>query len=159
MSNTLRPTLLIVFAALALGMFKLLLTQRKSRKPDPDTYYALRDQILHLTRDRIGLPAPQHDTDVWAVLMDWGVTHGTATVVAISDGTASIYLSSGGGSIGGGKSHDSLRKAALQAVSIAAKFQPEMRPVANYPLPRQGQVFSMYSLTPASSVPPLRRQS
>ncbi len=148
MPNPLRLTLFIILAALALTMVTLFLTRRQNRKANPDTYYSLRDQILHVRREQIGLPAPQRDTDAWAVLMDWGVTQGTATVVAISDGTASIYLSSGGGSIGGGQSHESIRQAAIRAVSVAAEFQPEMRRVTSYPLPGQGEVV-FYVLTDA----------
>src|SRR5260370_3812023 len=144
MPNALRRTLFIILAALALTKVTLFLTRRQNRKSNPDAYYSLRDQILHLRRDQIGLPAPQHDTDPWAVLMDWGVTHGTATVVAVSDGTASIYLSSGGGSLRGGQSHESLRQAALRAVSISAEFQPEMLPFAAYPLPPRAEfIFSV----------------
>jgi len=72
--------------------------------------------------------------------MDWGVLNGTATVVAISDGTASVYLSSGGGSIGGGQSHDPIHKAAQKMVSVAAEFRSQMRPATTYPLPERGQV-------------------
>jgi hypothetical protein len=146
MPNALRVILIVVVAALAFGLAKLLLQQRQNRKANPEVYYGLRDQILHLKRDKIGLPAPQHDTDAWGVVMDWGVANGTATVVAIADGTASIYLSSGGGSIGGGQLHESLRQSALRAVSAAAEVQPEMRPVASYPLPGAGEVV-FYVLT------------
>jgi hypothetical protein len=148
MSNTLKLIVVIVLAAVALRVVMRAFGKRQNRKANPDVYYSLRDQILHMKRDKIGLPAPQHDTDAWAVVMDWGVTQGTATVVAISDGTASIYLSSGGGSIGGGQSHESIRQAAIRAVSVAAEFQPEMRPVTSYPLPRQGEVV-FYVLTDA----------
>jgi hypothetical protein len=124
------------------------LRQRQNRKANPDVYYGLRDQILHLKHEKIGLSAHKHNTDAWAVVMDWGVTRGTATVVAIADGTASIYLSSGGGSVGGGQSHDSIRQAAMRAVSIATEAQREMRPVTSYPLPGAGEVV-FYVLTDA----------
>lgn len=140
MSNAVTQTLVLALALLAVRMAVLFLRQRRNRKANPDVYYGLRDQVLHMKRDKIGLPAPRHDTDAWAVVMDWGVTRGTATVVAIADGTASIYLSSGGGSLGGGQSHESLRQAALRAVSAAAQVQPEMRAVTNYPLPHEGEV-------------------
>lgn len=38
---------------------------------------------------------------VLLTLMDWHVPNGTFTVLAAWDGTASIYLSNGGGYIGG----------------------------------------------------------
>jgi hypothetical protein len=79
--------------------------------------------------------------------MDWGVTAGTATVVAFSDGNASVYLSSGGGFIGG-SSHESIRKAAQKMVAIAAAFQPDAIATTTYPLPRHAQVV-FYFLTDA----------
>ncbi|HUA86813.1 MAG TPA: hypothetical protein VMB85_23310 [Bryobacteraceae bacterium] len=78
--------------------------------------------------------------------MDWGVTEGSATVVALSDGHASIYLSSGGGYLGGSQSHESIRNAARAAVAAAAEFQPQMKLTSTFPLPRQGEVI-FYLLT------------
>jgi hypothetical protein len=79
--------------------------------------------------------------------MEWGLREGTVTVVAFSDGTASVYLSSGGGFIGG-SSHESIRKAAQKMVAIAADFQPKALATTTYPLPRQAQV-TFYFLTDA----------
>lgn len=72
--------------------------------------------------------------------MDWAVTPGVATVVAVSDGSASIYYSSGGGSIGGGYARPAIRDAALHAVSIASKFVDGMQLTNNFPLPEGGGV-------------------
>jgi len=77
--------------------------------------------------------------------MDWGLTEGTATVVAFSDGNASVYLSSGGGSIGGA-SHESIRKAAQKMVAIAAECQPQAHATTTYPRPQHSQVI-FYLLT------------
>jgi hypothetical protein len=80
--------------------------------------------------------------------MDWNLGHGIATVVAMADGNASVYLSSGGGSIGGGKTHESVRLAAQKALLIASEILPKMRRVTQYPLPGPEQV-SFYVLTDA----------
>ena len=72
--------------------------------------------------------------------MDWGVANGTATVVALADGSASIYLSSGGGYLGG-HAQESIRSAAQLAVKLAATAQNQMKPAGtDFPLPGQGQV-------------------
>jgi hypothetical protein len=71
--------------------------------------------------------------------MDWGVRSGIATVVAVSDGTASIYYSTGGGSIGGGQSHRSIRNAALDAVTVAGKLAGQMWLTDQFPLPKDGE--------------------
>lgn len=77
--------------------------------------------------------------------MDWGVPNGTATVLAMSDGSASVYLSSGGGYLGG-IGQEPIRKAAQRAVDAARELQSKMSPAAGYPLPDQGQVV-FYVLT------------
>src|SRR4029077_10438111 len=78
-------------------------TKKEVLATEPKSIYlGLREQALNLKREKIGLPTPAKPTQPWAALMDWSLGSGTATVVAISDGTASVYLSSGGGSIGGG---------------------------------------------------------
>lgn len=116
--------------------------QTKATNP----YEGLRSQILQGSRASVGLPAAATRTTPWAVLMDWGVSGAVATVVAISDGTASVYLSSGGGFIGGGESHEAIRKAAREAVILAAASQAAMRPTTSYPLPEQGEVV-FYAIT------------
>ena len=106
----------------------------KPKPPKESVYEGLRMQILQGSREKLGIPAPASPSQTWGVVMDWGLENGSATVVALSDGTASVYLTSGGGSIGGGKSHEAIHAGAINAVSIAAKFRPKMRPAENYPL-------------------------
>ena len=73
--------------------------------------------------------------------MDWGVSNGTATVVAVADGTVSIYLSSGGGSIGGGQGHVAIREAGQKFLSLSKESLPQMQKTTEYPLPDKGQVY------------------
>jgi hypothetical protein len=118
----------------------------KSKPDKEDVYQGLRLQILQGSRKKFSLAPATNRNEPWGVVMDWGMARGTATVTALSDGSASIYLSSGGGSIGGGQSHESIRKAAQNAVTIAAKLQPTMRATTKYPLPSQDQLI-FYVLT------------
>jgi hypothetical protein len=157
MSFDFKVLLILVLSALGIRLAAMWLSNRQDRAQNSNTvmtseaknpYLGLRNQILKLNREKIGLSAPAKPTEPWAAVMDWGVMNGTATVVAIADGTASIYLSSGGGSIGGGQSHDSIRKAAQKMVSVAAEFQPQMPATDTYPLPQSGQV-TFYVLTDA----------
>jgi hypothetical protein len=158
MSNQLVFALFLVGAAVSLKVTAGSLTghhafaqnaKTQAAPPDPKSIYlGLRGQALNLKREKIGLPTPSKPTQPWAALMDWGLSSGTATVVAIADGTASVYLSSGGGSIGGGQSHESIRNAAKKMVTVAAEFQPQMRATNFYPLPRSGEVI-FYLLTDA----------
>ena len=120
---------------------------RTDSKADPkDVYQGLRDLALQSSRIKLRLPPVPTPTTPWGVIMDWGVARGTATVVAFSDGTASIYFSSGGGFIGGSESHDSIRNAAKRLVAIAAEFQLQAHPAPSYPLPERGGVV-FYFLT------------
>jgi hypothetical protein len=157
MSLDLKVLLILALSALGIRLAGMWLSDRQNRPQNPNAtvtsqaknpYLGLRIQVLELKREKIGLTAPAKRTEPWAAVTDWGVTKGTATVVALADGTASIYLSSGGGSIGGGQSHDSIRKAAQKMVSVAAEFQPQMQATDTYPLPQRVQV-TFYVLTDA----------
>lgn len=108
-----------------------------NQKADPSVYLGLRNLALQGQRPNVQTLKP---TEPYAVLMDWGVSEGTATVAAFADGTASVYLSSGGGFLGGGQSHESIRNAAKQTVQIAGELQALMQQTTSYPLPRRGQV-------------------
>lgn len=111
-----------------------------SPAPDNDTYLGLRNLALQTDRAKIGLPPPTAANAPWGAIMDWGMHSGTATVVAFSDGGASIYLSSGGGYLGGGQSHDAIQKAAREMVAAAAECLSQTHATTSYPLPEKGEV-------------------
>jgi hypothetical protein len=115
------------------------------RLSSPNPYSALRDNVLKGTRETLHLPSPSSRVEPWGVVMDWGVVNGCATVVAFSDGNASLYLSGGGGAIGG-KGVESIRNAAQRAVIAAAAVQPQTQIAPAFPLPKTGEV-SFYLLT------------
>ena len=103
---------------------------------------------LGITRQKAGLGATYAATEPWGVIMDWVVSDATATVVAFSSGHASIYLSTGGGFIGG-ESHESVRNAAKKMVAVAADCQPHTHPTSEYPLPQKQDEVLFYLLTDA----------
>jgi len=105
-----------------------------------NNYSALRSQILNWKCPQVGSSTADTPGNPCAVVMDWAVTSGVATVVAVSDGSASIYYSSGGGSIGGGYARPVIRDAALHAVSIGSKLLDNMQLTDNFPLPESGGV-------------------
>jgi hypothetical protein len=115
--------------------------------PPKDVYLGLRNQMLQGSRAKFGLPATQAVAEPWGVVMDWGVTRGTATVVALSDGSASLYLSGGGGYLGG-IGQPPIRAAAQKAVEVARSVQLPNQPSTAYPLPETHEVF-FYFLTDA----------
>jgi len=132
---------------------------RAERPPDllpaqrKNPYFRLRDLALYSKRIPNSMPIPSSPTEPWGVVMDWVVsptvaktaTTAVATVVALSDGSASVYFSSGGGLIGG-QTHEAIRNAARQAVRVAAEFHSQMELTTTFPLPQPGIVV-FYLLT------------
>jgi hypothetical protein len=64
-------------------------------------YLELRSQILTLDPTSVGIAPADGLPQVWAVILELGYPNGIATLVAMRDGTASLYTSSGGGVFGG----------------------------------------------------------
>jgi hypothetical protein len=123
-------------------------TPQKGKTKDPKEVYAdLRNLMLQGSRSKFSLAPTSKPTEPWGVVMDWGVRSGTATVVAMSDGSASVYFSSGGGYIGG-KGQEPVRIAAQKAVETAHAVQLPAQPTTSYPLPEEHGVF-FYLLTDA----------
>jgi hypothetical protein len=133
-----------------MGLFSFLFgASSKAETPKPDsrqaTFADLRKQALTGTRAAFGLDAAPTPTTPWGVVMETGFPEGSFTLVALSDGSASIYLSSGGGSIGG-RAHETIRNAAQAMVALAVKFQPQATATKEFPLPKSGQTV-FYLLT------------
>ena len=105
--------------------------RRKKDEPDPAAIFTdLRDMVL-----LEALPDPEG----WAALMEMGTEGGVASVVAVSDGTTSLYTSTGGGLIGAGE-HASVA-AANQAFLAAIEEARAAIPVTDtYPLPGDGEI-------------------
>jgi hypothetical protein len=109
-------------------------------------YSGLRSLVLEGSRANFGLGPGSSPTQPFAVVADWGSPKGSTTIVAIADGSASVYLSSGAGFIGAGQSHDSIRNAALKTVELAAAVQSLMRRTTQFPLASPQQV-TFYAVT------------
>ena len=102
----------------------------------------LRDELLHSTAQQVGVTPVR---GVWGVLMERGYAKGTATIIALADGTASMYLSTGG-SVVGGKAYPPAHAAALKLCEQAAEFSKETVSAQDFPLPAKGRV-RFYVLT------------
>ncbi len=76
---------------------------RQQPGDEVSVFAGLRDQILTLDPASIGLKPTTDRPRVWGALMDMGRENDTwATIVALGDGTTSLYTSTGGGIIGAG---------------------------------------------------------
>jgi hypothetical protein len=151
MSSTMKPIGWVVVVLLVIVFWFSMRTRQNrnsskasqsadSERSGASAYLGLRNLALQNPPAKIQGGSIAKPGEPFAVLMDWGIPAGTATVAAYADGTASIYLSSGGGYIGGGQSHESIRNAAMRTVEIARESKSLMQPTTVYPLPPRGQV-------------------
>jgi hypothetical protein len=105
--------------------------------PTPlDASRSLRDQLLRSTSLQLGITPVR---GVWGVLMERGYAKGVATVVALADGTASMYLSTGGAAVGG-KAYPPAHAAAIKLCELAADSLNETIPAHAFPSPAKGRV-------------------
>jgi hypothetical protein len=108
----------------------------------PDAGTSLRDELLRSTPTQLGILPVRH---VWGVLMERGYAKGVATVVALADGTASLYISAGG-AVTGGKAYGPARVAAMRLCDQAADGLGDLLPAHEFPAPAKGRV-RFYVLT------------
>src|SRR5262249_23595058 len=111
---------------------------RRSARLGATAYQHLRSQALSLERATAGIPAPPPEAPVWGLLMDMGFPNGTATLVALADGTTSLYYYSGGGGVLGGQAQGAVRRANAALLAEANGLVTQMRPTSAYPLPPAG---------------------
>ncbi len=105
----------------------------------------LRRMVLTTSPRDIGVTPTKEHPRVWGVLMETGYPEAAATLVALLDGSVSLYFSNGGGIIGAGE-HGSVRRAAIQFIGAAEPYVEEFSKTTEYPLPELGRV-KFYILT------------
>ena len=116
-------------------------TARPGDSPGP----ALRDRILRTRPEELGFVADSDFPSVYGVVVDWPLDVEVASILALRDGSASLYTTSTFGIIGGG-GHESVRAAAQECVRVAAGFLERSVSVIQYPLPPSTSV-NFYLLT------------
>jgi hypothetical protein len=97
-----------------------------------------------LNPEKLGISMTNKNA-VFGVVMDTGYSIGWATLVAFSDGNASLYLSNGGG-VMGGAAHETVRKAAISMINAADRYVDQTTITESTPLPTSGNV-TFYLLT------------
>lgn len=111
--------------------------QGKNKQENP--YEDLRKQALSVTSEMIGLKIPENDNTVYGVVIDWNMNSVIATIVAYKTGDASIYLSTGGGSIGG-IGHPTVVEAAKSCVEFSNKVLNSSTLTKDTSLPEKGDI-------------------
>jgi hypothetical protein len=101
-----------------------------------EVYAGLRRQVIDLRADQLGGEFAQ--VPILALLMENGYEQAVATLVAVADGTTSLYFSTGGGIIGAG-AHESVAQANGRWLETGAAFLEQLEPVADPQLPAAGQ--------------------
>jgi len=120
-------------------------TKPKFLPLDKNPYEGLRHLAFSVTPEQLDLNLAENKIEVYGVVMDWGMEDVIATTVAYKTGDASLYLSSGGTVIGGGK-HRTVKRAAKQFVSVAQTFLNESTKADTTSAPIKGQA-CFYLLT------------
>lgn len=142
----------LLFTLLALTLLSC--TNKTEEKQDPvitekpadenSTYEALRNQALTIAPEQLGLTLSKDSLVVYGVIMDWGIDEQTVTMTAYKTGDASLYISSGGGVLGGGQ-YENVSKASKKLIALAQDFATGS-PVEKTPLPIKDKIF-FYLLT------------
>ena len=101
-------------------------------------YTQLRQAVLDLDPTSVGIERGPAERRVWGLVMDWSVGDAIATIVSLADGTTSLYLSSGGGSIGAGE-HEAPAAASINAIRVADAMVDEFPMVEHAPIPGRGR--------------------
>lgn len=120
-------------------------TQPNLRQQKENPFEGLRNIAFTATPERLGLSLPADKTIVFGVIIDWEISDATATIVSYQTGDASLYLSSGGGIIGGGH-HENVNTAAKKFVSLGQAFLDKATKDPPIFLPETDQV-KFYLLT------------
>ncbi len=104
-----------------------------------DIYLSLRENLLATDPGEVGIEPTPTLPQVWGLVMDTGHGFGTSTLIALADGTTSLYLSSGGGIIGGGM-HPQVVAASLALLDLVERDLAGFQPSTSDDLPVEGRV-------------------
>jgi hypothetical protein len=135
---------LLAVAALLLGPAESAAQPAGGGEP---IYDELRRTALNIRPADIGIEVRGSQPIVYGIVMDMDVDGHTATLVSFSAGDTSLYLSSGGGTIGG-SADPGVAAASRDFVAAARPHLAAMAAAPRQPLPGRGQT-SFYLITTA----------
>lgn len=142
-----------IIALIAVGVVAYFLISRKSNATEQpnsvrehqleqNPFEGLRNQAFSVTKEQLELT---DDNKFFGLIMDWELGDATMTLITFRTGDASMYLSSGGGVIGGGQ-HENVRTAVANYLNSAERFLNTAEPVEHSNLPTANSV-NFYFLT------------
>jgi len=110
------------------------------KKTDPVKASAeLRNMILHVNPDSLGIKPSKNTPNVWGVLMEFWLNQTVVTIVSLADGTTSMYFNSGGAIVGSG-THPKPAAATRQFIRVAEDFLSVIPEAIACPMPKEGNV-------------------
>jgi hypothetical protein len=110
--------------------------QQAAQSPPADVYHGLRQQVFALTPDQLG-GGTFAEEPILALVMETRYPEAVATLVAVADGTTSLYFSNGGGVIGAG-THAAVAEASERWLEAGRAALRELPEVAEPALPADG---------------------
>lgn len=118
-------------------------TSTSVQKPNP--YEDLRNMALHTDLSTLQIEVSSNE-EIYGIVMDCDLGDGFMTLVSFKTGDASIYLSTGGGFIGGSHTHKTIENASKAFVDKAQKYISLATAATSAPLPDKGNA-AFYLLT------------
>ena len=104
------------------------------KKDAKDAGRDLRRMFLTITPEKAGIEPCGDYPRVFAIAMDWPIGEHIATVVSLSDGSASVYTTGTFGIIGG-IGHETVRAAAKKLVKEADRYYDDSTPTQDFSYP------------------------
>jgi len=111
---------------------------------DPPPYNELREQAIVVRPE--GVMDDFGAFEPYGAAMEIATAEGISTLVAMADGSVSLYLSAGGGITGGG-AHPKVRRAGLDFVDACRKSMHLLKLTRAHPMPENGRV-RFFLMTP-----------
>ncbi len=120
-------------------------TKQKTIETKENAFLDLRSMAFSVTPEQLKLSLSTDKTLVYGIVMDWEMNGATATIVSYQTGDASLYLSSGGGVIGGGQ-HENVSNASKHFVTFGQSFLDKATKTEKTTLPETNEI-KFYFLT------------
>lgn len=99
----------------------------------------LRAHVLALDPSSVGIRPTPNLPRVWLALMEMTFGEGSASLVALADGSTSLYTSMGGGVIGAGE-HEVVAAATRHFLEVLDRLLEHLESTSSFALPAAGHV-------------------
>jgi hypothetical protein len=116
-----------------------LIGRAAGRPSGPEVYRSLRSMALGHDSSTIAVPDGERWSGALVAAMELGRPDATVTILAVADGSVSMYLSTGGAVIGAGE-HAAVRGVAERFRTVAAESRGLLQQTDDFPMPDPGQV-------------------